>query len=73
MTLTTEPNFSNPDAFFAALNEAYSGLPTEELQALNARLVLILANHIGQTDVLEAALTRARISGKDVRIKRSAA
>ncbi|MCH2163852.1 MAG: DUF2783 domain-containing protein [Marinovum sp.] len=60
MTLTLTPNLQNPDDFYAALLRAHDGLSEEETHALNARLVLILANHIGDLTTLEAALAAAR-------------
>ncbi len=54
--LITTPNLSEPDDFYAALLAAHEGLSDDESAALNARLILILANHIGDREVLEAAL-----------------
>jgi hypothetical protein len=59
-SLVTTPNLSAPDDFYEALIEAHQGLTTEESHALNARLVLLLANHIGSLDVLREALQAAR-------------
>ena len=50
------------DAFYEALLEAHNGLGDAESDALNARLVLILANQIGDLDILRAALHHARAS-----------
>ncbi|MEO0361725.1 MAG: DUF2783 domain-containing protein, partial [Pseudomonadota bacterium] len=47
MRLTTSPNLADPDGAYAALLAAHRGLSDAESHALNARLVLILANHIG--------------------------
>ncbi|MGX9355520.1 DUF2783 domain-containing protein [Roseobacteraceae bacterium S113] len=60
MTLNLTPNLGNPDDFYAALLRAHEGLSEEETHALNARLILILANHIGDLPTLEAALAAAR-------------
>ena len=62
MTLITTPNLDAPDDFYEALIETHQDLSTEDSHALNARLVLILANHIGSLDVLRAALRAARDS-----------
>ncbi len=62
--LNLKPNFDDTDGFYAALIEAHEGLPDAESEALNARLILILANHIGRADVLAAALDAAK-PGKD--------
>lgn len=60
MALTTTPNMSAPDDFYEALIEAHQDLSLAQSQALNARLVLLLANHIGSLDVLREALRAAR-------------
>lgn len=51
------------DAFYAELLSAHKGLSEAESHALNARLVLILANHVGDLDALRAALDLARRAG----------
>jgi hypothetical protein len=48
------------DEFYAALTAAHEGLSFEESAALNARLVLIFANQVGDLEVLRAALEAAR-------------
>ena len=58
--LNVEPNFDDADAFYAALIDAHRGLSDEQSTALNARLVLLLANHIGEAAVLRDALEKAR-------------
>jgi hypothetical protein len=62
MPLTIEPNIALPDAFYEALLDAHRGLDIAASQRLNARLVLLLANHVGDLDVLREALVRARDS-----------
>ncbi len=62
MHLVTAPNLSAPDDFYEALIDAHSDLSSDESHALNARLVLLLANHIGAVDVLRDALHAARNS-----------
>ena len=59
-TLNTESNIEAPDDFYAALVDAQRGLTPAQSQQVNARLVLLLANHIGDARVLEQALARAR-------------
>ena len=63
MTLITDVNLSAPDDFYEALIDAHRDLTLAQSQALNARLVLLLANHIGHLDVLRQALQAARASG----------
>ena len=58
--LITEPNLDAPDEFYEALIEAHRDLEPERSHALNARLVLLLANHLGDLAVLREALTAAR-------------
>ena len=60
MGLTLTPNIADPDGFYDALLAAHDGLSDAESEALNARLVLVLANHIGDRDTLKAALEAAK-------------
>lgn len=57
--LKLDPIISDPDGFYEALIRAHEGLTPEESAALNARLILILANQIGDADILRAALETA--------------
>lgn len=58
--LITTPNLPNPDEAYARLIAAHDGLSEAESHALNARLVLILMNHIGEDAVLVEALRLAQ-------------
>ena len=60
MDLITAPNFDAADDFYEALIDSHRDLSVEQSHALNARLVLLLANHIGSFDVLKQALAAAR-------------
>lgn len=60
MPPVTEPNIESPDEFYEALIEAHRDLGIEQRHELNAKLALLLANHIGAFDVLKAALVAAR-------------
>lgn len=60
MMLRTDPNIPDPDGFYDALLAAHAGLDDAASAALDARLVLILANHVGDPVVLRAALALAR-------------
>ena len=62
MTLILTPNLPDPDGFYAELLAAHEGLDEAASHALNARLVLILANHVGDRAVLTEALDAARSS-----------
>ena len=57
--LVTTPNIDRPDDFYAALLALHEGRSKEESDAVNARLILLLANHIGDMDVLREALDAA--------------
>ena len=63
MTLITDLHLDRPDDFYEALIDAHRDLSTGDSHALNARLVLLLANHIGSLDVLRQALQAARETG----------
>jgi hypothetical protein len=60
MRLITTPNLSAPDDFYEALIDAHRDLSIAQSHALNARLVLLLSNHVGELGVLREALSIAR-------------
>ncbi|MBO1018258.1 DUF2783 domain-containing protein [Achromobacter sp. SD115] len=62
MMLITETNLVSPDDFYEALIETHRDLTNEQSQELNAALILLLANHLGDMDVLREALRQARAS-----------
>jgi len=59
-TLITTPNLDIPDDFYADLIAAHDGKSDAESEAFNARLILVLANHIGDHAVLREALAIAQ-------------
>jgi hypothetical protein len=59
MSLILSPNIENPDAFYQELTEAQRDLTDAEANAMNARLVLILANQVGSLDDLRDAIELA--------------
>jgi hypothetical protein len=61
-TLNLDPNIRDADGFYEALINTHQGLSEEESEHLNARLILILANHIGDRRILDQALEVARES-----------
>ena len=63
MPLVLEPNLADPDRVFTALVDAHRGLDQEASARLNARLVLILANHIGDGATVAEAISRAVAGG----------
>ncbi len=58
--LQTEPNLASPDDFYEKLIGMHRGLTDEQSALVNARLVLLLANHIGDDEVLAEAMAAAR-------------
>lgn len=59
MTLNTNPNIPDPDGFYDELLAAHQTLTKDQSDALNARLILILANHVGDRETLREALKAA--------------
>jgi Protein of unknown function (DUF2783) len=57
--LITTSRFATPDEAYVTLVDAHRGRDADESAAFNARLVLILANHIGDLDVLKEAIALA--------------
>lgn len=58
--LRTDANVEDADGFYARLIELHQGLDARESQKLNAKLILMLANHIGDPVVLDEALAYLR-------------
>ena len=65
--LETETRLPDPDAAYRSLIEAHRGLSDEDSAAFNTRLVLLLANHVGDADVLAAAIAVAKKAGSQPR------
>lgn len=63
MRLVTAPNLQDRDADYARLIEAHKGLSERASIALNARLILILMNHIGDSETIADAIELAKVSG----------
>jgi hypothetical protein len=59
-SLNIEPNLAAPDDFYEALIELHRELSDEQSELVNARLILLLANHVGDLTVLREAMRRAR-------------
>ncbi|WP_036552333.1 DUF2783 domain-containing protein [Neptunomonas japonica] len=59
-TLITEANLPRPDDFYQVLTDMHRDLTDEQSADVNARLILLLSNHIGDQYVLEEAMTIAR-------------
>lgn len=60
MSINLKPNIENPDAFYEMLTDAQRDMSDGEANDMNARLVLILANHIGKASDLKEAVALAR-------------
>lgn len=60
--LSTKSNFADPDAAYRLIVEAHRGLSDDQSASLDAALVLILANHIGDLDLLREATALAKRS-----------
>jgi hypothetical protein len=60
MVLSTKSNFADPDAAYRLIVEAHRGLSEAQSADLDAALVLILANHIGDIGVLHEAIALAK-------------
>jgi hypothetical protein len=59
-TLNTETNLPAPDDFYERLIAMHRGLTDAESALANARLILLLANHVGDPAVLAQAMAAAR-------------
>ncbi|EJL85280.1 Protein of unknown function (DUF2783) [Polaromonas sp. CF318] len=57
--LSTRLHFQDADAFYECLLDAHRGLSREESELLNARLILLMANQLGDTAVLRACIAAA--------------
>lgn len=60
MMLSTQSNFPDPDTAYRLIVEAHRGLSDEQSALLNTALVLILANHIGDAEILRDAVSLAK-------------
>lgn len=67
MKLNTDPNIARPDDFYEALIALHRDLSEEQSRQVNARLILLLANHIGDMDVLRQAMNAAAEEPADPR------
>ena len=65
-SLKTEPNIPDPDGFYEELLKLHEGLDESESHSLNARLILILANHIGDREVISQAMQVSKLESTDI-------
>jgi uncharacterized protein DUF2783 len=61
--LNTEPNIAGPDDFYQELIDLHRDLSDEQSALVNAKLILLLANHVGDIGVLRAAMAAALEGG----------
>jgi Protein of unknown function (DUF2783) len=59
MTLNKEPNITAPDDFYESLIDLHRDLSDEQSALVNAKLILLLANHVGDAGVLREAMAAA--------------
>jgi len=64
MSLITKPNLNGADDFYAELLDLHDGRTKAQSDAINARLILLLANHIGDRKVLAEAMQKAAAAGQ---------
>ena len=58
--LKIDPNLTAPDDFYAALIELHRGLTEQQSELVNAKLILLLSNHVGDMEAVREAMQRAR-------------
>jgi hypothetical protein len=58
--LKIDPNLAAPDDFYAALIQLHRGLSEEQSELVNAKLILLLANHVGDMEAVHEAMRLAR-------------
>lgn len=58
--MKTTLHFQDADTFYEQLLDAHAGLEREQSELLNARLILILANQVGDSQVLAACIQAAK-------------
>ena len=60
MSLNLDPNIADADGFYEKLIDLHRDLTLEQSQSVNAKMILLLANHVGDMDVLDEAMKIAR-------------
>ncbi len=64
MALNTRPNIADPDGFYQKLIDLHQDRSEDESRLINSSLILLLANHVGDQDVLDEAMRLAAESVK---------
>ncbi len=65
MALILTPNIPDPDGFYQELIDSQRDLDEAQAAMMNAKLVLLLANHVGDREVLREAMAAARPKTRD--------
>ncbi|MBL4894655.1 MAG: DUF2783 domain-containing protein [Emcibacter sp.] len=60
MALNLKVNIARPDDFYQELIDMQRDMSEDDVQLMNAKLILIMANHIGDQDILSEAMTLAK-------------
>ncbi len=60
--MKTTLHLQDADGFYEQLLEAHAGLTPPESELFNARLILLLANQVGNAQVLGECIAAARVS-----------
>ena len=58
-------NFQDADSFYEQLLDVHEGLTAQQSELLNARLVLLLANQVGDAKVLKECIAAAKVEPRD--------
>ncbi|WP_332776562.1 DUF2783 domain-containing protein [Polaromonas sp.] len=66
--MKTTLNFQDADAFYESLLDAHQGLSREQSELLNARLILLMANQLGNTQLLRECIAAARPGGPETSV-----
>ena len=59
--MKTTLNLQDADGFYERLLDAHAGLSPAESELLNARLILLLANQVGNAQVLNECIAAAKV------------
>ena len=65
-TITLESNFQDADAFYERLLDAHQGLSPAQSALFNARLVLVMANQLGDSALLQSCLDAAGLTAAEL-------
>lgn len=63
MNLVTQPNIADADGIYQQLIDIHYGRSDEDSMRVNARLILLLINHVGDPEAIGEAIRRAADAG----------